>query len=219
MQLAQASPQGDTERNVEKMRYCSLLSVLVALAVAGAGCDQSKAPKKVAAGAHAQPSTPPAQPSTLPASAQGPAKPNAASGPSEEKLLLLDEGPQVEAPGHPQAPGRPMADNSRCHVCHLNYAQEELAVKHARADVGCAKCHGPSDAHIADESWTSGGNGTAPDTMFPRSKINTFCMGCHAADKIDADKHKAFLAGKSEKKYCTDCHGKHRLAKRNCRWK
>ena len=30
----------------------------------------------------------------------------------------------------------------------------------------------PSDAHIADESWASGGNGTAPDIMYTRDKIN-----------------------------------------------
>ena len=37
-------------------------------------------------------------------------------------------------------------------------------------------CHGVSDAHIADESWASGGNGTAPDIMYPRDKINPSCL-------------------------------------------
>jgi len=31
--------------------------------------------------------------------------------------------------------------------------------------------------------------------------------------------HKALFAGASEKKYCTDCHGTHRLAERKSRWK
>ena len=129
----------------------------------------------------------------------------------EEPLLLLDDGTE-DAAGL-------MTDNSRCHVCHVNYMQEEIAVVHARADIGCADCHGDCDAHIADESWASGGNGTPPGIMYPREKINPFCMGCHTKDKIDGPQHKALFAGTSEKKYCTDCHGKHRLTRRKCTWK
>ena len=136
------------------------------------------------------------------------------TGGDDEPLLLLDAGEEESRP-----PTGPMADNSRCFVCHLNYAQESLAVVHAKADIGCAKCHGPSDAHIADESWTWGENGTAPDIMFPRPKINPFCLTCHPQDKIDAVQHKALFAGTSEKKYCTDCHGSHRLTERKCQWK
>jgi len=132
----------------------------------------------------------------------------------EEPLLLLDDGGKESHP-----PTGPVADNSRCFVCHLNYAMESLAVDHAKADIGCAKCHGPSDAHIADESWSWGENGTAPDIMYPRPKINPFCLGCHPQDKIDAEQHKALFAGTSEKKYCTDCHGSHRLSERKCKWK
>jgi hypothetical protein len=135
-------------------------------------------------------------------------------GGSDEPLLLLDAGEEGSRP-----PTGPVADNSRCFVCHLNYAQESLAVVHAKANIGCADCHGASDAHIADESWSWGENGTAPDIMYPRPKINPFCMGCHPKDKIDAEQHKAFFAGTSEKKYCTDCHGNHRLAERKCKWK
>lgn len=142
-----------------------------------------------------------------------PGGPRSAAG-SDEPLLLLDAGEEESRP--PTGPG---ADNSRCFVCHLNYAMESLAVDHAKADIGCAKCHGPSDAHIADESWSWGENGTAPDVMFPRPKINPFCLGCHPQDKIAAEQHKPFFAGASEKKYCTDCHGNHRLAERKCKWK
>ena len=70
----------------------------------------------------------------------------------EEPLLLSDESEKGTVAGG--------ADNSRCHVCHINFSQEELAVAHARAAIGCAGCHGASDAHIADESWASGGNGS-----------------------------------------------------------
>ncbi len=144
---------------------------------------------------------------------------SAASQPSRsggEQLLLLDDDEPTTRPSSGGTP-LPLADNGRCHVCHLNFAKEELSLRHAQANVGCAKCHGVSDAHIADESWASGGNGTAPDIMYPREKINAGCMKCHAA--IDALKHKAFLAGTSEQKLCTECHGKHHMASRKCKWK
>lgn len=130
----------------------------------------------------------------------------------DEPLLLADDPASSENP-------RKGADNSRCFVCHINYVKEELAVDHALADIGCAKCHGVSDAHIADESWASGGNGTAPDIMYPRDKVNPLCLGCHEKKELKPKKHKEFLAGTSEEKYCTDCHGEHRLAKRKCKWK
>ena len=130
----------------------------------------------------------------------------------DEPLLLLDDE------SHADQPDGPEADNSRCFVCHINYMQEDIAVVHARADIGCANCHGESDEHIADESWASGGNGTAPEIMYPRPKINPFCMGCHPKDKIDADQHKSLLAN-MEKMVCTNCHGKHRLEVRKCKWK
>lgn len=130
----------------------------------------------------------------------------------EEPLLLSDEGATASVSGG--------ADNSRCHVCHINFSQEELAVVHAQAAIGCAGCHGASDAHIADESWASGGNGTAPDTMFPKDKINPFCMGCHTANMPKQPQHEEIVAGNSDK-VCTDCHGKqHRLPlPRKCKWK
>lgn len=130
----------------------------------------------------------------------------------EEPLLLLDDDSDGEQPDGPQA------DNSRCFVCHVNYMEEDVAVIHARADIGCADCHGESDEHIADESWASGGNGTAPATMFPKPKIVPFCMGCHPKDKIDTVQHKPLFADMG-KMVCTDCHGKHRLYARKCKWK
>jgi len=130
----------------------------------------------------------------------------------DEPLLLLDDESGVDQPDSPQA------DNSRCFVCHINYMQEDIALIHARANIGCADCHGQSDEHIADESWASGGNGTAPEIMYPRPKINTSCMGCHPKEKLDADEHKPLFAN-FEKMVCTDCHGEHRLEVRKCKWK
>lgn len=139
------------------------------------------------------------------------AKPSAPK--QEEPLLLLDE----DKPTGKRTAN--MADNSRCEVCHLNLMKEELALSHAKSGIGCANCHGASDAHIADESWASGGNGTAPEIMFPKAKINPGCLACHAKEKLDPDFHKEFLAGKSDEKFCTDCHGKHRVPNRKCKWK
>jgi hypothetical protein len=97
--------------------------------------------------------------------------------------------------------------------------QEDIAVTHARNGMGCAHCHGESDEHIADESWASGGNGTAPDIMYPPAKINPFCMSCHTKDKIDTEQHKPLFAAGATQMVCTDCHGDHRLTNRKCKWK
>ena len=128
---------------------------------------------------------------------------------AEKPLLLLDDDAEAKPEG--------MADNSRCHVCHVNFAKEGLAETHARAGIGCAKCHGASDAHIADESWTSGGKGTPPDKMFLPAKVNAFCATCHELGKSDASK--CPFPAAHDKKLCTDCHGKHHLAQRKCKWK
>ena len=128
-------------------------------------------------------------------------------------LLLLDDDDEAGS-------SEPVAENDRCFVCHMNYHDEKIAVTHAWADIGCADCHGDSDEHIADESWASGGNGTPPDTMFTRNKVNPFCMDCHSKDTLDEDQHKAvFVKSKKKRKVCTDCHGDHRLAHRTCEWK
>ena len=130
----------------------------------------------------------------------------------EDEPLLLDDEPEEESADSG-------ADNSRCHVCHINYAQEKIAVTHAKIGMGCATCHGESDEHIADESWASGGNGTAPDKMFPRDTINPSCMKCHTKEKIDEPQHAPVFAEGGDKKVCTDCHGEHRLPVRRCKWK
>jgi hypothetical protein len=135
------------------------------------------------------------------------------SKPAEAAPLLLEDAPENSKPIESAA------DNSRCFVCHMNYVQEKIAITHAKAGIGCAKCHGPSDAHIADESWASGGNGTAPDIIYPRDKINPACMTCHTREKIDAPQHQAVLSDSSGVKVCTDCHGSHRLPQRRCKWK
>jgi hypothetical protein len=100
---------------------------------------------------------------------------------------------------------------------------EELTLTHARTNIGCIKCHGECDAHIADESWASGGKGTPPELMYPKHKINAMCRECHKTDKQNPNrpgKPCPKLSGAwTTQKFCTDCHGKHRLAERKCRWR
>lgn len=175
------------------MRYGLFGLALAALVLSARGCGQKGMEERSPAG-------------VAPAGGEAPLL-------LEDAPLLLDDGPAADAPAGP------MADNSRCHVCHINYVREALAVTHARADIGCARCHGQSDAHIADESWASGGNGTPPDVMYPIARINPFCMSCHPKAKIDAKQHKPLFAGTGKQKHCTDCHGEHRLPKRRCKWK
>jgi hypothetical protein len=131
---------------------------------------------------------------------------------TEPPLLLEEPGDAKEASPKPKGP---VADNTRCYVCHMNYEDEELAVGHARANVGCEACHGPSDAHCNDEN-----NITPPDKMFPKHKISPSCMSCHPKSKLaKKDAHKLVLAGTAtKKKLCTDCHGEHRLERRTVRW-
>ncbi len=151
-------------------------------------------------------------------------KPDTDGDDEEEPLLLLDDDEPLlllDDEEEEESSKGPVADNSRCHHCHLNYKDEELAVVHAKANISCAKCHGNCDEHIADESWASGGNGTPPEIMYPREKINPFCLDCHARDEIGTSipDHKRFFAGTAKEKYCTDCHGDHRLTERKCKWK
>lgn len=130
---------------------------------------------------------------------------------SDAPLLLLED---TQAADDLLPATGPTADNSRCHVCHINYAEEELAVIHQRANISCEQCHGACDAHCSDED-----NVTPPDIIYPLAKVNPFCVGCHPRDKINTPQHKLLLAGTAtENTYCTDCHGKHRLAYRTRKW-
>jgi hypothetical protein len=129
----------------------------------------------------------------------------------------------------PEAPPRPVANNSRCFVCHANYDfnEEPLVFGHAKANIGCIQCHGESTRHSADEDGL-----TPPDRMFPKAHIRFNCLGCHdwvklvASDKTKLDRadlpekpdHQAVLEATAQKKLCTDCHGDHRLGHRTRVW-
>ncbi|MHC4120430.1 MAG: multiheme c-type cytochrome [Planctomycetota bacterium] len=189
------------------MKFYLLVFVLAAAGVLGAGCGQGEK------AAEPNTSNEPVAELTDATTEQKTEEEPLLLLDDEEPLLLLDDDEGAEEPNGPQA------DNSRCFVCHINYMDEDVAVVHARANIGCAGCHGESDEHIADESWASGGNGTAPDTMFPRPNIVPFCMSCHPKDKIDTVQHEPLFAD-MDKMVCTDCHGKHRITTaRKCKWK
>lgn len=128
----------------------------------------------------------------------------------EDKPLLLEDPPLLLEDGEETGP---VADNSRCHVCHINYSEEALAVTHARANIGCEQCHGSSDDHCGDED-----NITPPDIMYAAEKIRPFCMECHTKEKIDIAVHKSIISDTSSEGICTNCHGEHRLSYRTRKW-
>jgi len=127
-----------------------------------------------------------------------------------QPLLLLD--PAQNKP-------KIKADNSACYVCHVNYEEEPFVVAHAVADVGCAKCHGKSQAHQDDEDHL-----TAPAKMFARDNVAKMCGECHDSHDVPASKivqrwqEKCSTTVDPGKLTCTDCHGEHRLAKRKYIW-
>lgn len=132
-----------------------------------------------------------------------------------------DHSSQPKAEGQGGAAKAPPArgvDNSRCHVCHLDFSDEQLAVSHAKNGVGCEKCHGASDDHASDEA-----NITPPQIMYPHEKIDTSCKVCHPdpMDRIVAGAKyclHVLVTEEEKKKVCTDCHGAHRMAQRSVRW-
>jgi hypothetical protein len=106
-----------------------------------------------------------------------------------------------------------VADNSRCFVCHINYQDEKMVVKHAAKNIGCELCHGTCDDHCNDEN-----NITAPDKFYTREEGNKLCLACHDPKNMNQVIHKNILAGTFERKYCGDCHGDHRLPNRTRHW-
>jgi len=184
------------------------LWIVLALVVA-AGCGSSGDPVS---------EKPKANPET-PTSAVGGKEVRTSAGPD---LLLADSSAApalLDGPEGIQTPPRRTrgkeADNDRCHVCHINFSEERLAVGHAWADVGCEKCHGPSDAHCGDE-----GNITPPTTLFAKADIDKSCKVCHPDDRFVEDAKSCPIVVDDSKgpKYCTDCHGRHRMERRTVHW-
>lgn len=144
---------------------------------------------------------------------------------------VLDEfaGKQTEkATAEERAKEEYVVANSFCIACHYDFEEEELALDHELAGIGCERCHGESERHRSDED-----NITPPELMYPKSRINPTCMMCHPRHEIiEVDAHGPLFAGAKtifdeaevpgagpKEKYCTDCHGKqHRIKVRTVRW-
>ncbi len=132
--------------------------------------------------------------------------------PAPEKGGGMQQSDSPKPQSKAQAPEP--ADNSFCLVCHMDFEDEELTAIHRRVGVGCEKCHGPSYDHSSDEDHL-----TPPDIMYPKGKINSFCMTCHKEkDLAELEEHDEVLADKSGEIVCVDCHGKHRKRIRERRW-
>jgi hypothetical protein len=147
-------------------------------------------------------------------------------------ILTADEEPVDKDPKwkvtKPDPSKKPVeADNSFCLVCHINLETEELVKTHHPVGIGCETCHGFSDDHSSDED-----NLIAPEIMWAKHRINPRCMTCHP--RVDllksedgGDSHREVLArtvkpvadGEDDaERYCTDCHGKHRIPVRTRLW-
>ena len=118
----------------------------------------------------------------------------------------------------------PFVANEFCAACHYNFIEDELALEHKLAGIGCERCHGESERHRSDED-----NTTPPEIMYPRERINPTCMMCHPRQEITHVRyHDPLLAGAEtifdeksagKKMCCTDCHAKDHLIKvRAVRW-
>ncbi len=135
------------------------------------------------------------------------------SDPQSVSAVKAVQGPDLK-------PGDSFVANPFCKACHLDFDEEELALKHEIWGIGCERCHGESFRHRSDEA-----NLTPPEIMYPKERINPSCMSCHPRQQIqDTKDHDPILeaglsvfeeatpSGKDAKKYCTDCHGsKHRV--------
>jgi hypothetical protein len=110
---------------------------------------------------------------------------------------------------------RAPADNSLCSVCHANWDDEKFVQRHRRKGVGCVDCHGESEAHMDDEE-----SHVPPEIVIPREMVDRTCMeNCHRKEKVErVGKHRKWLDDPDNRKVCTDCHGEHRLDKRQRRW-
>ena len=132
--------------------------------------------------------------------------------------LLLEEPTQEQQDSADMAT-QAAVENAACFVCHANYKFEALANLHAKANIGCAVCHGQSFEHKNDEN-----NTTPPEKMYPVENINSFCKGCHNSHDVPPSKVVALWLKRNpdktglDKVVCTDCHGDHRIKVRTIIW-
>jgi hypothetical protein len=101
--------------------------------------------------------------------------------------------------------------NERCYECHIDFKEEELTEEHEEHGVTCARCHGASGPHIADEVRK-----TPPDAIFRGTAMKPFCLTCHSPQaypevKMHAREIKRSRKSGEPERACTACHGYHKL--------
>ena len=117
--------------------------------------------------------------------------------------LLLD-GPSESEKVNTEAE----AKNLSCYVCHANYAEEQLAQWHSKANYACSDCHGESIAHKNDENHL-----TPPDKMYAVSEIDGACQKCHTGHDVQpAEVVRRWKERTGDTKtdvLCKECHESH----------
>ncbi|OHB78876.1 MAG: hypothetical protein A2Z25_16030 [Planctomycetes bacterium RBG_16_55_9] len=151
----------------------------------------------------------------------------AASCSSEKRMTDAEQPIKVKAEATEEKAEKVVfTANVFCSACHYGFDDEELALAHKAAGIGCERCHGESHRHRSDEA-----NVTPPEIMYPKAKINPTCMMCHPRHEIQhVESHGPLLAGaetvfdpesgsSEDGIYCTTCHAKgHRINVRTIRW-
>jgi len=141
---------------------------------------------------------------------------NTGSDPTSESSTNNKADDQPSSSAQADSTTKGPADNSSCLVCHIDFQEETLSIKHEESGVGCKDCHGVSEDHSQDEL-----NILFPDVMFGRAEVVPFCTSCHKQEEHPkGDIYQLFLkkwTGKyrphgrliHNNSICTDCHGEH----------
>jgi len=129
------------------------------------------------------------------------------AAPHDPALPNPGQGDAQTAEAADPLPEYPLQDNplAGCSLCHVDVEDEFVGTLHFEEKVGCSTCHGPSEAHLADEN-----NEVKPDEVFARENVDRLCGRCHECPRPKSEKLELTPAG--EPKVCTDCHGPHDLA-------
>ena len=125
-------------------------------------------------------------------------------GSTEATAATAKEG---ETQAVARLPEYPLQDNplSGCSLCHVDIEDEFVGTLHFEEKIGCITCHGPSEAHLADEN-----NEVKPDEVFARADVDRLCERCHECLRPKAEKPE--LTAEGQRKVCIDCHGPHDCA-------
>jgi formylglycine-generating enzyme required for sulfatase activity len=128
-------------------------------------------------------------------------------------VVLLSCLPMARTPQEPSAsPGEPVAASQEdvespaareemvragvCARCHVVSVLEWGVSAHVEERTTCKKCHGPSEAHVANER-----NEVSPDRLPRGAAIAELCLDCHDEGCPETEREDA----------CQECHHPHAL--------